>query len=105
MHQGVFDKLVNGGHFYDPVAREVENSFVPWLHNTVVQKLDQIRVANRVCEDLIRSALGKIPAKIEDAKVRREKEAERDAAERKLRAEREAQEKAQNSDDDDSDAG
>jgi len=36
LHSAVFDKLVGTGHFFDPVEREVDDVFMPWLHNETV---------------------------------------------------------------------
>lgn len=39
-HQ-VFDDLEDEGHFYDPLAKEVREVFLPWLMDDVVHKVDQ----------------------------------------------------------------
>lgn len=36
LHSAVFDKLVGTGHFFDPVEREVDDLFMPWLHTETV---------------------------------------------------------------------
>ena len=38
LHSAVFDKLVGTGHFFDPVEREVDDVFIPWLHNETVSQ-------------------------------------------------------------------
>ena len=37
LHSAVFDKLVGTGHFFDPVEREVDDVFMPWLHTATVR--------------------------------------------------------------------
>lgn len=39
-HQ-VFDDLEDEGHFYDPLAEEVKEVFLPWLMDDVVQRVDK----------------------------------------------------------------
>ena len=36
---GVFDRLTDQGFFFDPLAREVEDQFLPWLTDNVVDEL------------------------------------------------------------------
>jgi hypothetical protein len=42
MTPNVFGKLTKSGYFYDPVLKEVENVFAPWLvqvSNTIIARL------------------------------------------------------------------
>ena len=44
----VFDGLVESGHFFDPVLREVETAFMPWLKEQAAEYLSQGVVARQV---------------------------------------------------------
>lgn len=37
----MFDDLEDEGHFYDPLAKEVKEVFLPWLMEDVVRKVDK----------------------------------------------------------------
>lgn len=57
LHSAVFDKLVGTGHFFDPVEREVNDLFMPWLHNETANFLGQITAARNLADELISGAL------------------------------------------------
>ena len=57
LHSAVFDKLVGTGHFFDPVEREVDDVFMPWLHNQTANYLDQVVAARQLANDLLSGAL------------------------------------------------
>ena len=65
VHRSVFARLVEDGHFYDPVARDIETSFLPWIQERAAERVERTKVATALCDDLIRSAMKKIPSKIE----------------------------------------
>ena len=44
----VFDQLQSNGFFYDPVLREVEESFMPWLKEQAAAYLGQGIIARQV---------------------------------------------------------
>ena len=44
----VFDGLAESGHFFDPVLREVETAFMPWLKEQAAEYLSQGVVARQV---------------------------------------------------------
>jgi len=48
----VFDELENAGHFYDPVQKEVEDVFVPWLLESVVEAAN-MHATSRICTDAL----------------------------------------------------
>lgn len=50
LHGNVFSKLMESGHFFDPLAREVENDFIPWLFKEAVVEVDKA-AASRACAD------------------------------------------------------
>lgn len=74
LHQSVFDQLIETGHFYDPVAQEVEQQFLPWLHELVSTRLQKAQMANEVAVAVLQEIKKKIPAKMEEGKVRWDKE-------------------------------
>lgn len=37
----MFDDLEDEGHFYDPLSKEVQEVFLPWIMDGVVQKVDK----------------------------------------------------------------
>ena len=37
----VFDALEEDGYFYDPLVKEVRDSFLPWLLDGVVERVDR----------------------------------------------------------------
>ena len=45
----VFDGLAESGHFFDPVLREVETAFMPWLKEQAAEYLSQGVIARQVC--------------------------------------------------------
>jgi hypothetical protein len=49
----VFSNLNQGGFFYDPVEREVEGQFLPWLMDETVKVLDQRILARALLDSLI----------------------------------------------------
>ena len=57
MNGVVFGHLEAEGAFYDPVKKEVETSFMPWLLDGVVQQASTVSTAQALCDDLLTSAL------------------------------------------------
>ncbi len=55
LETAVFNNLSETGYFHDPVLKEVENEFVPWLNEAIVVHIDRAHVANRLADDVIRS--------------------------------------------------
>ncbi len=56
---GVFKDLHSVGHFYDPVEREVTESFMPWLLAEASVQLSSINVSYEVANKIVSSALKK----------------------------------------------
>ena len=52
----VFDGLVESGHFFDPVLREVEQNFMPWLKDQAAEYLSQGVIARQVVRKLVEAA-------------------------------------------------
>jgi len=53
----VFDKLYDAGFFYDPVQKEVETEFMPWMTDLVVAECSKAAAARKVVNDLIVKAI------------------------------------------------
>lgn len=55
----VFGTLSDNGYFYDPVERDVEQGFMPWLMDAVEKELQQKLVARATLDALIRDVVAK----------------------------------------------
>eukprot|EP00939_MAST-03C_sp_MAST-3C-sp1_P001500 g1500.t1 len=67
LQQSVFDSLAEDGHFYDPVSREIETTFLPWLQDRASERVARLNLAGNLCEELIRAAVDLLPAKMDAA--------------------------------------
>lgn len=56
----VYARLEDEGWFYDPVEREVEVDFLPWLLSRVDTELDHRRTAQALVDELIKAATQKL---------------------------------------------
>lgn len=56
LHVGVFDTLTEQGFFYDPVKKEVEETFLPELLNSIGNRADGYASAQQMAEELIDGA-------------------------------------------------
>ena len=55
----VFNSLRENGYFYDPVERDVETGFMPWIMDETVVELDKQAVARLLLDNLIREVVVK----------------------------------------------
>ncbi|KAJ8797178.1 hypothetical protein J1605_017406 [Eschrichtius robustus] len=55
----VFSSLRDGGYFYDPVERDIEIGFLPWLMNEVDKTIECSMVGRTVVDMLIREVVEK----------------------------------------------
>jgi hypothetical protein len=55
----VFGSLTDHGFFYDPVERDVDQSFMPWLMDGVVTKLEALITGRTVMDGIIREVVNK----------------------------------------------
>ncbi|XP_006757752.1 PREDICTED: radial spoke head protein 3 homolog [Myotis davidii] len=53
----VFDSLKEGGYFFDPVERDIELGFLPWLMNEVDKTMEHSMVGRTVLDMLIREVV------------------------------------------------
>lgn len=86
----VFNTLNSVGFFYDPVLRDVEASFVPWLVDAAVAEISKQELARRLLDDLLKAATVKGQHRFEEA-VRRAREEQIEKA--RLKAEQEQRER------------
>lgn len=52
----VVQNLADAGFFFDPLETEVTNNFIPWLMDSMTEKLDTLAVARALADDLISDA-------------------------------------------------
>lgn len=88
---GVFDQLTQKGFFYDPLAREVEKDFLPWLTDGVVDELQKSAQAMAVVRLLVAEALGALEESRAEADGRRQREREEEAERQRAEAAAEEQ--------------
>lgn len=55
----VFSSLRDNGYFYDPVERDVETVFMPWLMDEVEKALQKNDLGRTILDILIREVIGK----------------------------------------------
>jgi len=53
----VFGTLNENGYFYDPVNRDVETYFMPWLMDNVADKLEQAALVRKIADGIIRDVV------------------------------------------------
>jgi len=90
LHANVFDALEDEGHFYDPVRKEVSEQFLPWLMDAVVAEADGVTLAQTLADDLLQSALNKAIELQNEAKLAYEAELKR-LEEERIRLQKEAE--------------
>jgi len=108
MYTDVFDDLENEGEFYDPITKQVEENFLPWLTNIVQTNLNQVLTSKMVMESILESSLEKAvttqKVKYEEYLVEKAKkeaeEAKRLAEEEEARLAALQAQNAENADDD-----
>ena len=52
LQTSVVSNLQDAGFFYDPLEAEVTNEFMPWLMESMTEKLDMVTVARQIADDL-----------------------------------------------------
>jgi len=96
LHGNVFSKLMESGHFFDPLAREVENDFIPWVFNEAVNHVEKAATSRACADKILESALELALKKKEEGDKEREEyarqveEAKQKAIEEAKRLEEEA---------------
>lgn len=94
LSEAVFTSLEETGHFYDPVHREVDEVFMPWLMAKVVDEVGAQNNSRALADELVKTALMLSKDLQEEAARAREAELVRLAEEKRLRDLEEAKAKA-----------
>ena len=55
----VFNNLRENGYFFDPVHRDLEVGFMPWLLNQTLTELDRVNLARFILDNMIRDVVSK----------------------------------------------
>ena len=55
----VFNNLRENGYFYDPVNRDLETGFMPWIMSETMNELDNLMVGRLLLDNLIRDVVSK----------------------------------------------
>lgn len=84
LQEQVVSQLVQQGHLYDPVLKQVDTEFMPWLLQSVADKLALVRVAREETDALIGAAVQAAMQEVQDK--REAEEAARVEAERQKAA-------------------
>mmetsp|Transcript_19841 Transcript_19841/g.34202 ORF Transcript_19841/g.34202 Transcript_19841/m.34202 type:complete len:529 (+) Transcript_19841:243-1829(+) len=71
----VFDQLQSSGFFFDPVLKEVEDSFMPWLKQQAVKYLEQGVIARQVVRRVVADATAALEHTRSEAAARVDQEA------------------------------
>lgn len=65
----VLDELADNGFIYNAVEKEVTHLFIPWISNCVEQKLNRVRTARSIVDNLLLHALQKRQETYENARL------------------------------------
>lgn len=57
LEASVLDRLEKAGHFYDPVLKEVETVFMPWLQTAVAEQLQNVAGSRKLVDALIEKSV------------------------------------------------
>merc|ERR1711959_455591 len=57
IESSVLDRLAKMSYFYDPVEREVETEFMPWLGDLVLDKMAKVDIAGKLATELVGDAI------------------------------------------------
>ena len=68
LHSNVFANLMDEGHFYDPLEKEVKEDFLPWLMDQTVTNIDAIVTSRNMANALIQATQVLAVAKQNEAK-------------------------------------
>merc|ERR1712178_74625 len=57
IESSVLDRLSKMAYFYDPVEREVETNFMPWLGDLAVEKLAKAQLSQTLANEAVEGAI------------------------------------------------
>eukprot|EP01006_Ploeotia_vitrea_P040287 TRINITY_DN66418_c4_g3_i1.p1 TRINITY_DN66418_c4_g3~~TRINITY_DN66418_c4_g3_i1.p1 ORF type:complete len:377 (-),score=200.31 TRINITY_DN66418_c4_g3_i1:95-1183(-) len=92
MQNDVMNELEEAGHFYDPVQKEVEDTFLPWLLSDVNGRLSRVSLAQQLVDDVAHAAVGRLVEHMHEVEHARAEERARLLREEQERLQREAEE-------------
>ena len=81
LQTSVVSNLQDAGFFYDPLEAEVSGEFMPWLMDTMAEKLDSYNVAAAIADELLAAAGTRFAAMAEEAAKLEAEKAAKEAAE------------------------
>ena len=55
----VFNNLRENGYFYDPVQRDLETGFMPWIIENALNQLNSLNVGRLLVDSLLRDVVSK----------------------------------------------
>jgi hypothetical protein len=94
LHSSVFETLMDAGHFYDPVQKEVKDEFMPWVMDAVVDQLANVAMSRTLADGVIGAAMQlsvekqRLAMQKKESELRR-KQQEAEEAEKKRKEEEE----------------
>jgi hypothetical protein len=96
LQTNVFERLSSAGHFSDPLVEQVENDFLPWLSDQVVDRVAEkgaLRlVAECICDDAIAAGTNAARTDLEATRqTLQQRQHEREQAERQRKERQEAE--------------
>merc|ERR1712196_333193 len=74
IESSVLDRLAKMAYFYDPVEREVETEFMPWLGGLAMEKLSKVEMVQTLSAEVVGAAI-KAGEEHHDAYIRSKEEA------------------------------
>merc|ERR1712139_123658 len=57
IESSVLDRLSKMAYFYDPVEREVETDFMPWLGGLAMEKLSKVEIVQTLTAEVVGAAI------------------------------------------------
>jgi len=81
LQTSVVSNLQDAGFFYDPLEKEVTDEFMPWLLDSMTEKLDMVQIARAIADDLLTAAGGRAAQMAEETARLQKLVAEREATE------------------------
>jgi hypothetical protein len=57
IESSVLDRLSKMAYFFDPVEREVETDFMPWLGSLALEKLEKVELASTLASEAVAQSI------------------------------------------------
>ena len=65
----VFNNLRENGYFYDPVNRDLETGFMPWIIDNTMREMNQVMLGRLLLDSLLREVVNKRDGEYEELLV------------------------------------